>query len=198
MSSKSPVSSPTGSSSLTTFSCHSSSTSSFYSAYECVPEPYDYRPIVSLQSLDHTLGVIWCCFDEFRGPQQFPALSPAGIEWALECVQSLQELPYGQCPIEASHETQTEATIPEVESHRYTETFSDASEEMLPTCLVHELLSLYALLAKYREQLRLRQLDPIDTGHLLAAIEDLLHELSSSSRNTEDTGACALHSTTID
>uniref|UniRef100_A0A182XLH1 Uncharacterized protein n=1 Tax=Anopheles quadriannulatus TaxID=34691 RepID=A0A182XLH1_ANOQN len=189
----------------------SSSIESFASTTECTPEPHAERPQTALQHLDHTIGIIWHCFDAFR--QQFFTASPDSIEWAvdflessstgsatdelhfvvayLRCVQALVQLVFGKHrtpkaapdPIEASLRESVSMHGSSMEMKRQQQ-LSEATQDPLPQDLIDELLRLYALLARYKEDVQQHREDTIELNQL-QEIEQLLQELNDSFNTTD-------------
>uniref|UniRef100_A0A182K4I0 Uncharacterized protein n=1 Tax=Anopheles christyi TaxID=43041 RepID=A0A182K4I0_9DIPT len=182
---------------------------SFASTTECTPEPHNERPQNTLQCLDHTIGVIWHCFDAFR--EQFFTASPESIEWAVDFLQSLASsstdelhfvIAYLRCvqalvqlvcrksrtPREATT-TSIEASLRESVSERAVEHLPGEKQAVvrhdpLPQDLIDELLRLYALLARYKEDVHEQREDTIELSQL-QEIEQLLQELNDSFSATD-------------
>uniref|UniRef100_A0A182MP20 Uncharacterized protein n=1 Tax=Anopheles culicifacies TaxID=139723 RepID=A0A182MP20_9DIPT len=180
---------------------HDSSLESFSSTIECTPEPHELRPQTALQCLDHTIGIIWHCFDAFR--QQIFTVSPESVEWAvdfleasvyghndelhfvvayLRCVQALMQLVFRK-PRNLKN-----TTIEQLDSREHLSEDADDSHEIrqqednletVPQNLIEELLQLYALLARYKEDIQYHQQNTIELKQL-QEIEHLLHELNES------------------
>uniref|UniRef100_A0A182JLG1 Uncharacterized protein n=1 Tax=Anopheles atroparvus TaxID=41427 RepID=A0A182JLG1_ANOAO len=177
-----------------------SSNDSFLSASECTPEPHVERPKSLLQQFDHTLGVIWHCFDAFR--QRFFALSTESISWALNflessayrstdelhfvvaylrCVQALVQLI--RSTRQAKNKNGVEKHLPETCKENCDRESALCQQppkgEALPENLIEELLRLYALLARYKDELQRRQGDCVGTKQL-QEIECLLDGFNDS------------------
>uniref|UniRef100_A0A182R3L2 Uncharacterized protein n=1 Tax=Anopheles funestus TaxID=62324 RepID=A0A182R3L2_ANOFN len=171
-----------------------SSLESFSSTIECTPEPHKTRPQTALQCLDHTIGVIWHCFDVFR--QQFFTISPESVKWAvdflraspygpndelhfviayLHCVQALVQLVFRK----SRNLKEAMIGVRENVSEALGEESLETNQEEVPQNLIEELLQLYELLARYKESIQHHQQDTIELNQL-QEIEQLLQELNDS------------------
>uniref|UniRef100_A0A182SFM9 Uncharacterized protein n=1 Tax=Anopheles maculatus TaxID=74869 RepID=A0A182SFM9_9DIPT len=179
----------------------SSSLESFSSTIECTPEPHATQPQTALQCLDHAIGIIWHCFDAFR--QQCFTISPEKIEWAvdfleastnsstdelhfvlayLRCVQALVQLVFRK-----SRAVMEPPSVDATVRHSVTEATQDDSstpqegedEEIVPQNIIEELLRLYALLARYKEEIKQHHQNTIELNQL-QEIEQLLQEFNDS------------------